>query len=129
MKRIKLLGKFAKIDQRGNLIVTEYDEDFDLLTEILDGMEIDGILFEVKHIGYGEVEIIISGDNLSDKITANYTDKQGNPIFQIGAKKPEAKFTANTLNKFIRKCNKILTKGKYRFNVIMIKEAIECDGE
>jgi 2,3-bisphosphoglycerate-independent phosphoglycerate mutase len=130
MEKLKLIGKFAKIDYRGNLIITDYNEDFDFLAEILDGIEIDGILFEVKHTGSGEVEITMSGKNLSDKITPNYTDKQGVPLYQIRAKKPEAKFTANVLDKFIRKCNKILTKGNHKFNVIMIKEAelIESDG-
>jgi len=123
MDTLKLIGKFGRIDSSGQVDFVKENEDFDFLAEILDGLEIEGFWFGVKHMSSGEVEILMKGENLSDKITSNYTDKKGAPLYQIGFSKPEGKLTANILNKFIRKCNKILTKGNHKFNIIMIKEA------
>lgn len=73
----------------------------------LNGTEIDGVQFGIHERG-DSMEITMSGENLSDKIVINYPAPLRSPVTQIGFKVPKARFTANTLNKFMRKANKSL---------------------
>jgi 2,3-bisphosphoglycerate-independent phosphoglycerate mutase len=70
----------------------------------LDGAEIDGARF-VFSTEAGKLLITMEGKSLSDRITANQPKRQG-PVEQIGFKIPGARFTANTLNKLLRRANK-----------------------
>jgi 2,3-bisphosphoglycerate-independent phosphoglycerate mutase len=81
----------------------------------MDGTEIDGIHFNVEDSG-NAIEIIMKGDNLSDEIKTNYPAPTNSPISQVSFKSAEAKFTANTLNKFMYKAKKAL-----KDRVVMIR--------
>ncbi|RLI98638.1 MAG: hypothetical protein DRO99_00155 [Candidatus Aenigmatarchaeota archaeon] len=71
----------------------------------LDGSEIDGTRFSVSEDG-NRLMITMEGDELSADIKANYPAPRNAPIMQIAFKSPEARFTANTINKLIRRANK-----------------------
>ncbi len=128
---MKLLLKacFGSIDQNGNLLAREVvDKDAEYLTEILDGIEIDGVRFSASLEDV--LEIVMEGNDLSEAVTPNYPGKI-NVVKQVIHKYPHAKFTSSVLNKFIRKTNKILNKepcnaGKRQPpNIILIKEIEE----
>ena len=71
----------------------------------LDGTEIDGASFSMEAAG-DAITIIMKGENVSDAIKANYPALSRSPVMQISFKSPEARFTANTLNKLMRHANK-----------------------
>jgi 2,3-bisphosphoglycerate-independent phosphoglycerate mutase len=130
---MKLLLKacFASIGNDGNLRGRDLeDQDSLYLAEVLDGIEIDGIRFLVSW-GPG-LEIRMEGE-LSEEIRPNYIEKVFLPVPQISFKDPEARFTANVLNKFLRRANKALgqepcNRGKnLPANMVLIKdvEALE----
>ena len=74
----------------------------------LDGAEIDGVRFMVSESGNREdaMEIVMQGPDLSDAIRANYPAPPRSPVSQVAFKSPDARFTANTLNKLMRRVNK-----------------------
>lgn len=127
--KLLLHACFGSIGFNGNL--TEkgiIDNDTEYFSEILDGVEIEGVRFNVK-IGK-DIEIIMEGDDLSSLVTPNYNSKSS-VVKQIIAKRHDAKKTSRALNMFIRKSNKILSKEpcnrnkRHPPNIILIKDIEE----
>ncbi len=64
---------------------------------------------------------------LSEHVTSNDPERTGVPVLQIKPKKPEAKFTASVLNKFVSKSNKILSnesvnsERKFPANILLLR--------
>lgn len=128
---MKLLLKacFASIGPDGSIRAKDLQgKDMPYLAEVLDGTEIDGVRFGVSWRG-NSLEIIIEGEGLSPEIKANYIEKLYLPVPQITFKDQEAKLTANVLNKFLRRANRVLgrepcNRGKaLPANMILIKDA------
>jgi 2,3-bisphosphoglycerate-independent phosphoglycerate mutase len=71
----------------------------------LDGTEIGGVRFGMLDTG-DRIEIEMEGENLSEEIVPNYPAPSNSPVMQITFKSPEARFTANTLNKLLRRASK-----------------------
>jgi len=103
--KLVLEGVAVELDSSGNLS-SRISECSGIATQ-LDGMEIDGVHFTMHDKG-NVIEIIMKGEGLSDKITNNYPAPLYSPIKQIAFKSPDARFTANTLNKLMRWVNKEL---------------------
>jgi len=72
------------------------------ICESMDGTEIDGVSFLFSQSG-NLIEITMESDSLSEGIKPNYPKRPLSPVSQVSFKSPEAKFTANTLNKLIRR--------------------------
>ena len=131
---ICIRGNFATLDSRGNILDRRAGRDetgLGKMAEKLDDMEIDGVRFVVKKSSGHRVSILMKGKNLSDNVTPNDFQKTGVPLPQIKAKKPEAKFTASVLNRFIYRVNKVLSKEpvnkkrKFPANTILIRNVGE----
>ncbi len=129
---IAIRGNFATLDARGNIRDRRAGRDetgLEELAEKLDGMEIDGVHFQVRKSSGHRVCILMKGKNLSDNIMPNDTQRVNVPLPQIKPKGIEAKFTASVLNKFIYRANKILSedpvnrKRKMPANTILIRNA------
>jgi 2,3-bisphosphoglycerate-independent phosphoglycerate mutase len=128
---MKLLLKscFGSIDSDGHLAARDIrDKDYEYLAEVIDGIEIDHVRFDAK--AAADLEITMTGENLSPMVTPNYIEKV-NVVKQIVHRSAEAKFTASVLNKFIRKTNKTLGREPCNRekrtppNIILIKEIEE----
>ncbi len=105
-------GNFATLNPRGNLVnrrAAREELGLESLADRLDGMEIDGISFTVMKSTGHRVVILATGKGLSSLVKPNDPMKTGVPLPQITPTKPEAKFTASVLNKFLYKANKILS--------------------
>jgi 2,3-bisphosphoglycerate-independent phosphoglycerate mutase len=127
---ICIRGNFATLDSRGNIRDRRAGRDetgLDEMSEKLDGIEIDGVEFVVRKSSGHRVSMLMKGKGLSDQVTPNDFQKTGVPLPQIKPKKPEARFTASVLNKFVYKINKILSKEpvnrkrKFPANTILIR--------
>ncbi len=110
-------GNFATLAPNGNILDRRAGRDekgLEELTEKLDGMEIDGVHFEVKKSAGHRVVIIMKPLDekirISDQVVSNDPERTSVPVMQIKPKKPEAKFTASVLNKFVSKSTKILSQ-------------------
>ena len=130
--KILLKACFACISPGGNIRAKDLKgEDSPYLAEVLDGIEIDGVRFLV--FWKEELEIVMDGEDLSQEIKPNYIERLFLPVPQIVFKNPEARFTANVLNKFLRRANKALgqepcNKGKMLPpNMVLIKDAESVD--
>lgn len=130
---MKLLLKacFASIGPDGSIRAKDLQErDMPYLAEALDGIEIEGVRFLVSWLG-DSLEIIMEGEELSQEIRANYIEKLYLPVPQILFKCPEARLTANILNKFLRRANKILGREPCNrreplpANMVLIRDAEE----
>jgi len=111
---------FCVIDRRAGRI-----EDSTAFTKDLDGMEIDGIKFILKPGTAHRVALVMRGKGLSDKITnsdVHYVteDKivehwEGLPVNMVKPldDSPEAKFTAESLEKFLKKAHEILNQNQF----------------
>ncbi|RLJ09898.1 MAG: phosphoglycerate mutase [Candidatus Aenigmatarchaeota archaeon] len=109
-------GNFATLDKSGNLVDRRAGRDetgLDILAQILDGIEIDGVVFNVRKSAGHRVVVVMYGKNLSSELKPNDPLKTNVPVKQIIPKDPKnekAKFTAHVLNKFLYKANKILSR-------------------
>ena len=128
---MKMLLKacFACIGPGGNLKGKDLqDRDSQYLAEALDGIEIDGVRFTASWKPEA-LEIEMVGEELSEEIKPNYIERLFFPVSQIVFKNPEARFTANVLNKFLRRANKILgqepcNRGKFMPpNMVLVRDA------
>lgn len=144
---ICIRGNFATLGTNGNLLDRRAGRDekgLEELAEKLDGMEIDGVHFFLKKSAGHRVVIIMrpldERIKLSEHVTSNDPEKTGVPVLQIKPKKPEAKFTASVLNKFVSRANKILSnesvndEREFPANIILLrgfgrKKATETFGE
>jgi 2,3-bisphosphoglycerate-independent phosphoglycerate mutase len=105
---ILLKACFACIGPGGNLKGKDLqDRDSPYLAETLDRTEIDGVRFLVSWQGES-LKIVMEGDGLSPEIKPNHIERLFFPVPQITFRDPGARFTANVLNKFLRRANKIL---------------------
>jgi 2,3-bisphosphoglycerate-independent phosphoglycerate mutase len=127
--RILLKSCFASIGPAGNIRARDLQhEDCPYLAEVLDGIEIDGVRFSSSW-GEGGLEIAMEGEGLSPEIRPNYLEKLFLPVPQITFKDPNARLTANVLNKFLRRANRILgqepcNRGRMvPVNMVLIKDA------
>jgi len=126
---LRIQAAFAILDSSGNVIkrhaLRAYDETrLEQFCNRLDGMEIDGVKFAVKADAMDDVRLVlksVGGSKLSDAIMPNYPLKDGSPLSQVIAKKPEAKQTASVLNKFIYRSRKLLITDNA---VILIRECV-----
>ncbi len=103
---------FATLDSRGNIVDRRAGRDETGLREFsekLDGMEIDGVEFHVRKSTGHRFVLLVRGRNISDAVVPNDPLKEGVPLPQVTAKKPEAKFTASVLNKFVYRSRKMLS--------------------
>ncbi len=132
---MKLLLKacFASIGPDGNIRARDLEYgDSPYLAEVLDGIEIDGVRFNTSWQG-DFLEIVMEGENLSREIKPNYIERLYLPVPQILFKEPEARLTANALNKFLRRANKILgqepcNRGReIPINMVLIKDTEKID--
>ncbi|NOZ92547.1 2,3-bisphosphoglycerate-independent phosphoglycerate mutase [bacterium 3DAC] len=80
------------------------------LAEALDGMEIDGVKIILKATVEHRGALVLRGEGLSDKITDADPHEVGKPVLEVKPldDTPEAKRTAEIVNKFIRKSYEIL---------------------
>ncbi len=80
------------------------------LAEALDGIEIDGIKFIVRATVEHRGALVMRGEDLSDKISDADPHEVGKPVQEVKplVDTPEARRTAEALNKFIRKSYEIL---------------------
>lgn len=120
---LKLDCVFAETDSYGK-IKKEVKDSF--LTEQIDGMEMEGVSFSAKTME-GGVEVLMDGDNLSEEIKPNYSGKPGGVVLQVGFKKDSGRKTANTLNMFLRRVNKILIKNGQAHTLLV--KAVEMVNE
>lgn len=131
--KILLKACFASIGPDGNIRARDLEyEDSPYLAEVLNGIEIDGVRFSSSWQG-DFLEIIMEGGDLSPGIKPNCLEKLYLPVPQILFKEPEARFTANVLNKFLRRANKILNQEpcnrgrEIPINMVLIKDAEKVD--
>lgn len=112
---ICIRGNFATLDSHGNISDRRAGRDgagLDELCETLDGMEINGVKFNVKKSAGHRVVIVMEGDKLSNRIMPNDPFKTGVPLPQVLSIDGDAKgkFTASVLNKFSSRVHKSLSK-------------------
>jgi 2,3-bisphosphoglycerate-independent phosphoglycerate mutase len=109
---VALRGNFGTVDAEWNILdrragrIRVVDE----FAATVDGIEIDGIKFIVKPGTAHRAGIVLRGRGLSAAVSDNDPHEEGLPVCEI---KPlddsiEAKFTAEVLNKFMRKSYEIL---------------------
>jgi hypothetical protein len=101
--RLVLEAVIMELDPNGNLR-TGFRECSEIC-ESMDGTEIDGFSFGFSKNG-NFIDLVMTGDSLSDEIRPNYPKLPLSPLMQISFRKQEAKLTANTLNKLMRRVNK-----------------------
>ncbi len=127
-------GNFATLDENGNILDRRAARDetgLDELSEKLNGIEINGIQFRVRRSSGHRIVIILHpirpNIKLSEHVTSNDPERIGAPILQIKPRKPEAKFTASVLNKFVSRAHKILSaeyvnrQRKFPANIILMR--------
>ncbi|MFH1294624.1 MAG: hypothetical protein ABIH90_01615 [Candidatus Aenigmatarchaeota archaeon] len=117
--KLKLDCVFAETDSYGKV---KKEVRSAHLAEIIDGTEVGGFSFEVAP-KEGGVDVIVSGDGISDQVVPNYSGKIGSSVFQVGFKKESGKKTANALDMFLRRVNKTLSKTESGCNVLLIRDA------
>ncbi len=133
-KDLCIRGNFATLGADGNVVDRRAGRDESGLEDLvsrIDGIEIDGIHFFVRKSAGHRIVIVLRPLNekvkLSTEMDSNDPEKEGAPVLQFKAKKPEAKFTASILNKFVTRTNKILSadeinkKRKCPANVILMR--------
>jgi len=109
---VALRGNFGTVDANWNILdrragrIRVVDE----FAAAVDGMEIDGIKFIVKPGTAHRAGIVLRGRGLSAVISDNDPHEEGLPVWEVKSldDSAEAKFTADVLNKFMRKSYEIL---------------------
>ncbi|HEX78822.1 MAG TPA: 2,3-bisphosphoglycerate-independent phosphoglycerate mutase [Dehalococcoidia bacterium] len=92
-------------DRRAGRIATEKCAD---LCELLDDMDIDGIRVIVKPVKEHRLVVVFRGDTLSEDITDSDPQQTGVAPENVEARTDAAEKTADVVNKFIKKAQKIL---------------------
>ena len=103
--KILLEAVLVEIDSLGHIIkrLTDYED----AALKLDGSEIDCVTFSFRVV-QDKLIIDMQGENLSDEIRPNWPAPTLSPVMQITFRSPEGRFTANTINKLMRRANKVL---------------------
>jgi 2,3-bisphosphoglycerate-independent phosphoglycerate mutase len=131
-KDVCIRANFATLDSGGTLVdrrAGRQEEGLEELAERLDGMEIDGVKFEVKKSSGHRLVIVLSGEGLSDRIVPNDPHKTGVAVPQVSARSQDAKRTASVLNKFLYRASKLLSsdpinrRRKIPANTVLIRNA------
>jgi 2,3-bisphosphoglycerate-independent phosphoglycerate mutase len=83
-------------------------------TQLLDGIEIDGVKFIVKPGTAHRAGVIMRGEDLSSNIIDSDPHEEGLPVREVKPRddSPEASRTALVLNKFLKKSHEILRNSK-----------------
>ncbi|MCX8038884.1 MAG: 2,3-bisphosphoglycerate-independent phosphoglycerate mutase [Candidatus Sumerlaeia bacterium] len=104
-------------------------------TQLLDGMEIEGVKFMVKPGTAHRAGIVVRGEGLSAKVTDNDPHEPGLKVWEVKPKddSPEAARTAAVLNKFLARAHEVLNaceankarvaEGKPAANYLLIRGA------
>lgn len=104
---------FATVGGDGMIVDRRAGRDNTGLEELisgLDGIEIDGVRFDIiKSAGHRAV-IVLEDPRLTDAVESNDPRAVGVPLPQVQAKDSSGKFTASLLNKFSYKANKELSR-------------------
>ncbi|MHC4264795.1 MAG: 2,3-bisphosphoglycerate-independent phosphoglycerate mutase [Planctomycetota bacterium] len=109
---VALRGNMGTIDE--NMVIVDRRAgrilDVSPLTKELDGMEVDGVKFVIKPGTAHRAGVIMRGKNLSSAITDADPHELNVPLHTVEATDdtPEAKRTAEILNKFIKEAYGIL---------------------
>lgn len=109
---VALRGNFGTVDKDWNITDRRAGRINHVapLCEAIDGIEIDGVKF-IVHPGTGHrAGVIMRGEGLSDKIVDADPHAPDVPVRTVTptADTPEAKRTADVLNKFLKKAHEIL---------------------
>ncbi len=130
-------GNFGTVDPDWNIVDRRAGrirvvEEF---AAALDGMEIDGVKIIVKPGTAHRAGVVFRGEGLSANITDADPHEEGRPVLAVKPKDdtPEAAFTAQILNKFMRNSYEILDKletnkarareGKFPANFLLLRGA------
>ncbi len=99
-------------------------DSIELIAEMIDGVEIDGVHFSVTP-AEGGLMILLKGDNLTERVSPNYSSSIGGSVGQIIAFDEDSKKTASVLNRFITKTHRNLNSANLGIepkpNIILIK--------
>ncbi len=115
-----LLGAVVmELSGSGNLM-TGFREASDVCGS-MDGTEIDGIRFSFRE-NDSKVELTLEGEDLSEDIRPNYPKLPLSPLKQVSFRSPDARVTANALNKLMRRVNK-----SFPGRTIVIREVISLE--
>lgn len=130
-------GNFGTVDADWNIIdrragrIRVVDE----FAAALDGMEIDGVKIIVKPGTAHRAGVVFRGKGLSANISDADPHEEGKPVLAVKPTDdtPEAAFTADILNKFMRRAYEILDKlesnkvraqdGKFPANFLLLRGA------
>ena len=124
---IAIRGNFATIDENGIVIdrragriPTEENERLvgKLSQEI---KEIKGVKFEIRTVKEHRCAIVLKGKNLSPDVSENDPQKENLPQKKIEPLSKQAEFTAEVLNEFIEKVNRILKDENSKANTILLR--------
>jgi 2,3-bisphosphoglycerate-independent phosphoglycerate mutase len=111
---VALRGNLGTVDD--NLIITDRRAgrilDVSELVKDLDGLEMEGVKFLVRPGTAHRAGIIMRGERLSNKITDADPHEPGEKVRTVEPRdgSPEAKRTAEVLNKYLERCHQILRK-------------------
>ena len=137
---VALRGNLGTVDEKWNIIVRRAGRITDVseFTSKVDGIEIDGIRFIVKPGTAHRAGIVMRGKGLSAQISDNDPHEEGKPVYTV---KPlddskEARFTADVVNKFMKKSYEIIkdlqtnkariADGKHPANFFLMRGAGIC---
>ena len=105
-------GNFGTVDDNWKVIDRRAGriKDVTVFSEALDGMEIDGVKFIVKPGSAYRAGVVMRGRGLSSNVSPADSHNEGDSIHEVVPldETKEAKFTADVLNKFMRKSYDIL---------------------
>jgi len=134
---VALRGNMGTIDENMVIIDRRAGRILDVspLTKELDGMEVDGVKFIIKPGTAHRAGVIMRGENLSSAITDADPHELNVPLHTVEPTddSPEAKRTADVLNKFIKQSYEILKdlefnkkraeEDKYEANCLLVRGA------
>ena len=134
---IAFRGNFGTVDENWNVIDRRAGRISDVtpFAQAIDGMEIDGIRFVVKPGSAYRAGVVMRGEGLSSKVSNADSHNAFDKVQEVVPldNSNEAKFTANVLNKFMKKTYDILNElvenkklekeGKYKANFLLLRGA------
>ena len=107
-------GNFGTVDENWNILDRRAGRirNVDVFSKAIDGMEIEGVKIIVKSGTAHRAGVVLRGKGLSANITDADPHEEGKPIMTVKAKddSPEAKFTAEIINKFMKRSYEILSE-------------------
>ncbi len=105
-------GNFGTVDEKWNVLDRRAGriKDVTVFAQALDGLEIDGVKFIVKPGSAYRAGVVMRGKGLSSNVSSADSHNAGDAIHQVEPldNTKEAKFTAEVLNKFMKKSYEIL---------------------